>query len=214
MTCCCSVAQSCLHVATPWTVVHQASLSFIISWRLLRFMSIELVVPSNRLILCHPLLLLPSIFLSIRSFLVSWLFTSGGQSSGASASHQSFQWIFTGFISFRTEWFVLLAVQGTRVFSNITVWKHQFFSAQPSLWSNSHTHTWLLEKLCCIFSVRSPCPSVLSKVFYNLCVNDSLFCHELSPRVARYTTQAHKGWISFHSKVKIYWSLRIERSFN
>ena len=54
--------------ATPWTVAHQASLSFTISWSLLKLMSIESVMPSNHLILCHPLLLLPSIFSSTRVF--------------------------------------------------------------------------------------------------------------------------------------------------
>ena len=65
------VVQLLSHVqlfATPWTAAHQAPLSFTISWSLLRFMSIESVMPSNHLILCHPLLLLPSIFPSIRVF--------------------------------------------------------------------------------------------------------------------------------------------------
>ena len=62
---CCSVTKSC---TTPWTVALQASLPFTVSWSLLRFMSIESVMPSNYLILCHPLLLPPSIFLSIRVF--------------------------------------------------------------------------------------------------------------------------------------------------
>ena len=81
----CSVTQSYLFT-TPWTVASQASLSFTISWSLLQLMSIESVMPSNHLILCNPLLLLPSIFPSIRSFPTSRLFTSGGQSIGASAS--------------------------------------------------------------------------------------------------------------------------------
>ena len=72
--------------ATPWTAAHQASLSFTISWSLPKLMSIELVMPSNHLILCYPLLLLPSIFPSIRVFPMSWLLASGGQSIGASAS--------------------------------------------------------------------------------------------------------------------------------
>ena len=60
---------SCVrHFATPWTAAHQASLSFTISSSLLKLMSIESVMPSNHLILCHPLLLLPSIFTSIRVF--------------------------------------------------------------------------------------------------------------------------------------------------
>ena len=56
---------------------------------------------------------------------------------------------YPGQISFRMDWFDLLAIQGTLngVFSSTTLWEHQFFSAQPSLWSNSHIHTWLLEKL-------------------------------------------------------------------
>ena len=71
---------------TPWTAAHQASLSFTISQSVLKLMSIESVTPSNHLILCHPFLLLPSIFPSIRSFPMSWLFTSGGQNIGTSAS--------------------------------------------------------------------------------------------------------------------------------
>ena len=82
------VVQLLSHVqllATPWTTAHQASLSFTISWSLLKLMSNELVMPSNHLILCHPLLLLLSLLPSIRVFL-SELFTSGGQNIGASAS--------------------------------------------------------------------------------------------------------------------------------
>ena len=67
-TCCCSVTQSCQLFATSWTATHQASLSFTISWSLLKLMSIESVMPSNNLILCHPLLLLPSIFPIIKVF--------------------------------------------------------------------------------------------------------------------------------------------------
>ena len=66
-------------IVAPWTAVHQASLSFTISWSLLRLMTIELVMSSNHLILCHSLLLLPSIFPSLRVFPVSWFFTSGGK---------------------------------------------------------------------------------------------------------------------------------------
>ena len=75
--------------ATPWTAAHQASLSFAISWSLLKLMSIESVMPSKHLILCRPLLLLPSIFPSIRVFTIESVFqffASGGQSIGASAS--------------------------------------------------------------------------------------------------------------------------------
>ena len=71
---------------TPWTIACQSSLSFTISWSLLKFMVIESVTIPDYLILCLPLLLLPLIFLSIRVFSVSWHFTASGQSIGASAS--------------------------------------------------------------------------------------------------------------------------------
>ena len=82
--------------ATPWTTARQASLSTTDSWSLRKLMSIESVMPSSHLILCHPLLLLPSIFPSIKVFSMSQLFVSGGQS----IQHQSFQWIF------RVDWLV------------------------------------------------------------------------------------------------------------
>ena len=71
---------------TPWTAAHQASLSFTLSWGLLKLMSIESTMPSNHLILCCPLLPSSASFPASRSFPVSWLFTSGGQSIGALAS--------------------------------------------------------------------------------------------------------------------------------
>ena len=107
-----SAAQSCLF-ATLWTAASQASLSITNSQRLLKLMSIVLVMPSNHLILCHPLLLLPSIFPSIRVF------------SNESALHigwpKYWNLIFNispfnehpGLISFRMDWLDLLAVQGT-----------------------------------------------------------------------------------------------------
>ena len=105
---------SCVQLfVTPWTAAHQASLSFTISWSLLKLMSIELVMASNHLILCCPLLLLPSIFPSIRV------------SSNESTLHIRWPkyWSFSfnispsnehpGLISFRTDWLDLLAIQGT-----------------------------------------------------------------------------------------------------
>ena len=71
--------------ATPWTTEHQASLSFTSSWSLLKLMSIELVMLSNHLVLCHPLLL-PSVFLIIRVFFSELAFPSGSRSTGASVS--------------------------------------------------------------------------------------------------------------------------------
>ena len=139
---------SCVWLSVaPWTAAHQASLSFTISQSLLKLMSIESVMLSNHLILCHPLLLLPSTFLSIRSFPVNWLFAAVGQSIRASTSASvlpmSIQCRFplglTGLISLQFK-----GLSG--VFSSTTVRKHQFFSTQPSLWTNSPICTWLLEK--------------------------------------------------------------------
>ena len=109
-------AQSLSHVwlfATPWTAGRQASLSVINSWSLLKFMSIKSVMPSHHLILCHPLLLLPSILSSIRVFSNEsalsirwpkyWSF-----SFNISPSNE-----YSGLISFRIDWLDLLAVQGT-----------------------------------------------------------------------------------------------------
>ena len=77
---------------------------------------------------------------------VSQLFTSGGQSIGASTSAISPFNEYSGLVSFRVDWFDLTVHGILKSLSNTTVWKHQFFSAQPSLWSSSHIHTWLLEK--------------------------------------------------------------------
>ena len=82
----CSAAQSCLPLCDPMDCSSQASLSFIISWSLLKLMSIKSVMPSNHLILCRPLLLLPSIFPSIKVFSNESALSSGGQSIEASAS--------------------------------------------------------------------------------------------------------------------------------
>ena len=132
---------------TPRTAAHQASLSIINSWSLLKLMSIELVMPSNHLILCHPLLLLPSIFASIRSFQINQFLASGGQIIGVSASASVLPMdIQDWFPLERTGWISLQSERLSRVFSNTTVQKHEFFDAQLSLWSNSHIHTWLLEK--------------------------------------------------------------------
>ena len=133
--------------ATPWIAAPQASLSITNSQILLKLMSIELVTLSNHLILCHPLLLLPSIFPSIRVFPMSQLFASGGQSIGVSASasvlpRNTQDWSpleWTGWISLQSK-------RLSRVFSNTTVQKHQFFGAQLSSQSNSHIQTWPLEK--------------------------------------------------------------------
>ena len=130
--------------ATLWLAAHQASLSFTVSQSLLKLISIESVMPSNHLILCHPLLL-PSIFPRTRVFSNELaLFTSGDQSIGASASvlPKNIQGLF---LLGLTSLIPLLWEGLSRVFSSTTIQKHQF-GAQPSLWFNSHIHTWLLEK--------------------------------------------------------------------
>ena len=99
--------------ATPWTAACQASLSITNSQSLLKLMSIDLVMPSNHLILCRPLLFLPSIFLSIRDFLnesVLCIRLPKYLSFSFSISRSS---EYSGLISFRIDWFNLLAVQGT-----------------------------------------------------------------------------------------------------
>ena len=109
-------AQSLNHVwlfVTPWTAARQASLSITKSHSLLKLMSIELVMPSNHLILCHPLLLLPSIFPRVRVFskesvlCIRW---PKCWSFSFSISPSSEYW---GLISFGIDWFDILAVQGT-----------------------------------------------------------------------------------------------------
>jgi len=126
--------------AAPWTAARQASLSFIIFQSLHKRTSIESVMPSNHLILCHPLLL-PSIFSSIR------VFASGGQSIGASTSASVLPKNIQGWFSSGLTGLVSLLSKGLwRVFTNTTIQKHQIFGPQPSLWANSHFHIWLLEK--------------------------------------------------------------------
>ena len=111
-----------------------------VSWSLLRFMSIKSVMLSNDLTLCHPPLLLPSSFPSIRVF--SNEFTSGGQSIGTSPSATILSMNIQSWFFFRIDWFDFLAVQGT-LKSLLTVRRHQFFSAQPFLLSSCHIHTCL-----------------------------------------------------------------------
>ena len=117
------------------------------TWSLLRLLSITSVMPSNHLILCHPLFLLLSIFPSIRVFSnvlalhirwsMYWSF-----SFSISPSNE-----YSGLISFMIDWLdiSLQSKQLSKVFSNTTVQKHHFFYTQLYLWSNSHIRTWLPE---------------------------------------------------------------------
>ena len=103
--------------------------TFTVSRGLLRLMSIEPMMPPNRLILCHPLLLMPSIFPNIRSFPMSQLFESDGQSVGASVSASVFPMNIQGWFPLGLTCLISLLSKGlSRVFSSITVQKHQFFS--------------------------------------------------------------------------------------
>ena len=135
---------SCVRLfATPWTAAPQAFLSITNYRSLLKLISIESMMPFNHLILCRPLLPQPSIFSSIGVFSndsvlhIRWPKYWSLRFSISPSSEYS------GLISFRMDWFDLLAVQGTlKSLLHSTVQKHQFFGAQFSLWSNFH----VLEK--------------------------------------------------------------------
>ena len=150
------LVQSLSHVQlfeTPWTALCQASLSFTIFQSLLKLKSIESVMPSNHLILCCPLLLL-SIFPKISIFsnelalhirrpkLQLWSFIIGASASASVIPMNIQGWFPLGL----TDWISLQSKGLSRVFSSTTVQKHQYFGTQCFLWSNSHIHTWLLEK--------------------------------------------------------------------
>ena len=139
---------SCVQLfATPWTAAQQASLSITNSRSLPKFISIKSVMPSGHLILCRPLLHLPQSLPASESFPMRQLFTWSGQSTGLSAlasflPKNTQDWSPLGW----TGWISLQSKGLSRVFSNTTVQKHQFFSAQHSSQSNSHIHTWPREK--------------------------------------------------------------------
>ena len=129
----------------PWTAACQASLSFTNSWNLFNPLSWW----------CHPTIssFVAPFFSCLRSFSasgsfpMSWLFISGGQSTGASASASVLPMNIQDWFPLGLTGLISLQSKGhSRIFSNTTVQKHQFFRTQPALWSNSHSHTWLLEK--------------------------------------------------------------------
>ena len=136
---------------TPWTEARQAPLSSTVSWSLLKFMSIESVMLSNHLILCHPLFLLISSFpasVSSKELALCIQLTSPSNE-------------YSELISFRIDWFYLLAVQGTlkSLLPYHNLKKHQFFGAQPSLWSNS----------LCPHGLYALCPPLTPGVCSDLC---------------------------------------------
>ena len=139
---------SCIWLfATPWTAARQASLSFTVSQSVLKFMSIELMMPSNHCILCSPLLLLPTIFPSIRVFSNEFTLHIRWLKYWSLSFRISFSNEYAGLISFRMNWLDLLAVQRTlksllqhKSSKASVLWRSAF------LWSNSYIYTWVLEK--------------------------------------------------------------------
>ena len=130
-----------------WITALQASLSITNFQSLPKLMSIELVMPFSHLILCRPFSSCPQSLQALGSFPMSQLFAWGGRSIGVSASASVLpvniqDWSPLGW----TGWISLQSKRLSRVFSNTTVQKHQFFSAQLSSQSNSHIHTWPQEK--------------------------------------------------------------------
>ena len=148
ISCCCLVAKSCLTVCDP---MDHSTLDFPDLHHLLEFAQTHVHWVTDAIQPSHPLSPssppCPHSFPASGSFPMNWHLASGGQSIGASASvsvlPMNIQGWFplglTGFTSLLSKWL-------SRVFSSITVWKHQFFSAQPSLWSKIHIYSWLLEK--------------------------------------------------------------------
>ena len=131
-------------IVTPWTAACQASLSITNSESLLKLMSIALLMPSNHLNFCCPPFLLPSIFPSIRVFSNESIICIRWQRIGVSSilPMNIQDWFPLGW----TGWICLQSKGLSRIFSNTTVQKHQFFGTQLSSQSNSHIHAWLLEK--------------------------------------------------------------------
>ena len=131
---------------TTQIAVCQAYLPITNSWSSLRLTSIESVMPSSHFILCRPLLLLPPIPPSIRVFSNESTLCIDGQNTGVSALASFLPKKSQGWSSEWTGWISLQSKGLSRVFSNTTLEKHQFFGAQLSSQSNSHIHTWPQEK--------------------------------------------------------------------
>ena len=143
------VVQSPSHVqlfATPWIATRQASLSLTISQSLPKFIFISSVMLSSHLILWCPLLLLPWSFPASETFPMSHLFASDDQNTGASASASIPPMKIQGWSPLRLTGLIsLVPKQLSGVFSNTTVWRHQFFGVLPSLWTSSHNFLRPLE---------------------------------------------------------------------
>ena len=166
---------SCVQLfATPWTTAHQTSLSFTVSWSLLKLMSTESVIRSNHLILCHPLLLLSSVFPTIRDFSSELAFRIRWPKYWSFGISPSIE--YSGLISFRIDWCDLFAVHSLcRVFSSTTV------SLEASLFSLCHSilYRFMLPTYCVL---RAPCGGAgVEDTFPGLRVLLGEVCHPLIP---------------------------------
>ena len=123
----------------PWTAAHQTSLSFTISQSLLKVMSIESMMPSSHLVLCHCLLLLPSIFPSIMVFSNESILRNRWPKNLSFSISPTNE--YSGLILLGLTGLILQSKGLSRVFSGTTIQKNQFFSAKPSLWSDSQICT-------------------------------------------------------------------------
>ena len=131
MNCAQSLSRVLLSV-TPCTIVGQAPLSSVISWSLIKFMSIELVMLSNHLFFCCPFPFCLQFSPASGSFPMKWLFALGGQSIGASASASGLPMNIQGWFPLGSNGLISLLSKGlSRVFSSIPTWNHSFFSTQP-----------------------------------------------------------------------------------
>ena len=139
---CVSQVPSCVWLfVTPWTAALQVSLCLTISWSLLKLISIELM-PSNHLSLLSPSP--PAFSLSQHPGLFQWV---GSSHPVVKLLELQLLLNIQGWLPLGLTGFISLLFKGlSRIFLSTTIWKHQFFGAQPSLWSNSHICTWLLEK--------------------------------------------------------------------
>ena len=160
---CHSVAKSCRTPCNPMDYNMPGFPAFTIFWNLLKLISIKSMMPSNHLKLCHPLLSLPSIFHSIRVFSnesALWIRWPKYWSFNISPSSE-----YSELISLTIDWLISLLYKGlSRVFTTTTVRKHQFFSAQPSLQSNSNIPKWLLEKTI-VLTIQTLVGKVMSLLF-------------------------------------------------
>ena len=208
------VFQSLTHVqlfVTSWTAAHQASLSFTISWSLLKFMSIESVMLYNHLILCRPLLFLPSIFPSIRFFLTELALHIRWPKYWSISFSINPSKEYSGLISFRTDWFDLLAVQG--VLKNLlqnhnskasSLWHLAFFMVQllhlymitgkkSQLWL---TWTFVSKVMSLVFNTMdySPLGSSASEMFQARILKWGAISY--SKESSRSRDQTHVSWVS------------------